>query len=561
MSKQQQNPKENPRTPKPNPRGKKGGKGSRGVKPPYTGKKFGSGSKDERREEEVADTAAAMSKSNPIDFYIKYKEFALDASKLPFSLPLGANYDVQVMGQTIQHTIPGLMRIGFAPTVGVSADFSSPMNRSSTNFYARIRSKQRAFGNYDHQDVTMMVQALDSCCMFHALGRRLYGVMRDMSPTNRYYPRAIISAHGVQFPNSQKEIQDFRAWLNSFAIRIEQYAIPDNIELIKRHQWMCEGLYTDSTSVKAQTYMFVPTGFWKYNNTVATGSQLDWVPFLSTNISSPTQLTIQQFEDIGESLINAMSNEADFALISGDMYAYYENAHLMKLPYVSEDYAILPSYDEIVLSQIENATVMGDWDPNYTPLISQNPSVNQGAIIFKPYMKSPKLMGATNPLAGTPVVSLNINMHHDSPTPEQVMEATRLMTITEIQDLGSGAPSSVSQRVVSCASEIVQYMDIFSVNPATQAFRIYRINSNTQYFDGSDSETVMTNGYAYALMLAKFDWCPRVHYYHNTGDETSISTIEYIGDTWDTDNMNELRNSYLATIHEAALYSLFSAET
>lgn len=384
----------------------------RGNRAPYRGKSAQAGDKSQRRDEEIADTAAAMSRSNPISFYTKFSQFAEDAGRIAFSRPLGAVHPMDIRGFSSQMVAEaGVMRIAFAPTVGVSSDFTSPLNRSSINFYARLRSTQKAFGDYDHQDLTMMMLAIDSAIMYHALGRRIYGTLMDMTPTNRYYPRAIIGAAGLSFPNSQKNIQDFRAFLNEFALQIEQYALPDNIALFARHSWMCEGLYVDSETTRAQTYMFVPTGFWKYNGTSDTGSQLDWVTYLNPGATAVTQYTIDEFMEIGRSLINAMSNDADFAVMAGDLYAYYGGS-VLKLPYIEEKYTILPTYDKTVLSQIENAKICGPWASGYTPVISQNPTVNSGAIIFQPAVQC-----STSAL----VTNVRMNMHTDSPTPAEVM--------------------------------------------------------------------------------------------------------------------------------------------
>lgn len=516
-------------------------------RPPYGKGSYGRGNKQQRREEAADDTVWNMSKSNPIEFYNKYTQFAQDASRIPFALPLGAPYTVKTQSNSTQHVIPGVMRLSFAPTVGISNSNESPMNRSSINYYAGLRSRQKAFGDYDHQDVTMMLLAIDSACMFHALGRRLYGIMRDMTPVNEYYPRVLVAAHNLVFSQTQKELQDFRAWLNEFALRIEQYTLPDDIALIKRHQWMCEGLYTDSESSRAQTYLFVPTGFWRYNNTVTTGSQLEWVQFSKPD-SANVQLTVEQFEAIGDSLINAISNEADFALISGDLTAYYEGSPTLKLPYVTEDYTILPSYDKVVLSQIENAMIVGDWAADYTPVISQNPAVNGGAILFSPITK------------GAPynhVLSTYMNMRMESPSSDEVMEATRLMVDWEENDVIE-PEIKVTFTLKAIASEILQWIDVYRYNPANlNAAQHISITDNTRYFDQGDTEAQEANLIEELILLNKFDWAPQVHYFHLD----AINTILYLGSSWDTDNFTPIDAKYLSTIHSAALYSLFNAKS
>lgn len=541
---------------KPNPKnqGKSASSNKRGQTAPY--KRY-SGSRQDKRAEEIADTGAAMSRENPIETWNKFRQFADDAARIPFARVVGNTYDLSFKSAygtefTAKTADPGLMRIVFSPSVGVSEDYTSPLNRSSINFYGRLRSTQRAFNAYDHQDLTMMILALDSCVMFHALGRKIYGTLTSMTPINRYYPRALVGACGVSFPDTQKTIQDFRAWLNEFALQIEQYAIPDNIELLKRHQWMCEGLYTDSTATRAQTYMFVPAGFWKYNNTVATGSELEYVQYIKPGETAATQYTIEEFQAIGNSLINAISNDEDFARISGDLYAYY-GGNVMKLPYVDEHYQILPRYDERVLSQIENATIMGWWASGYTPVISQNPNVNQGAIVFTPQMQ----VEAMIPL------QLQMNMHIDSPSTDDVIEATRLMC--------AFAPDIDSEYGVAlslCGTEIVHCLDIFVTNPTTMGIRSRRLQQpvysiDEAYMAGDNAQRgweYIQNQMNDILWLQKFDWAPRITICH-FNNSLNPTGYQYNGNTWDIDNSIIIPENFLNAITTACLYSVFNVET
>lgn len=528
---------------------------NKGNKPPYRGKSSQRGNKNDKRAEEIADTAAAMSRDNPVSFYTKFSDFARDAASIPFATPVGGVLDLEATGynlsQTNTYATPGIMRIVFSPSVGVSSDFMSPLNRSSVNFYGRLRSTQKAFGDYDHQDLTMMMLSIDSLLMYHALGRRIYGLLRDMTPINKYYPRNLIQANGMQYTATVKQIQDFRAFLNEMAILIEQYALPNNIELFKRHQWMCEGIYTDSAARKAQTYIFVPRGFWQYNNTAETGSQLDYVPYILPGDTTATQYTVEEFMQIGQNLINAVSNDADFATMSGDLYAYY-GGNTLKLPYIDESYMILPNYSEVVLSQIENAVIVGDWSDSYTPVISQNPNVNQGAIIFEPEVKTERSFYAS---------SVRINMHKDSPTPDDVIEATRLVAI-----YGEPQANNAGVKLAACASEIVHFVDIWVVNPATNLFRSRRVDQMTQVISRTaiGNETTgsqyLRNHLEDLIYTESFDWAPRYEVYL---DDPSVTDdrFHYCGCTWDLDNVTTIPVNYLKTIHTACLFSLFDVAT
>lgn len=377
----------------------------------------GNSSRNARRGMEIANSGAAMSRDNPVSYYTKFDQFVSDAAKLPFALPLGAATTQKMNPMaaddaTDVYYAPGVMGIYFVPSIGVSNDYTSPINRSSIRFYTYLRSNQKASASYDHQDVTMMLIALDSAYMYHAFLSRVYATVNQFTPVNEYYSRAIMKACCVDFDDLRAHMQDFRAYINAFAYSLGQYALPAGITLFDRHRWMCEGLYTDSTSTRAQTYIFVPRGYWEYDNTVSTGSQCTYAPYATApGMSSQNLYTYEELRMLGDEMLNKISNEEDFAVISGDIYNFY-GGETYKLPYIDENYAVLPAYSEVVLSQIENLTIAALDSSSLK--ITQDPSVNGGAVLFQPTVSTAGF--------GMPV-QLNINFHHDSPSSDDVIEA------------------------------------------------------------------------------------------------------------------------------------------
>lgn len=513
------------------------------------------GSKQGRRAAEIENTAAQMSPTNPVAEYKKFSQFASDAAKLPFTLPVGApislgddTWGIAGEEQGNKYVVPGVLRIRFTPTIGISKDFSSPINRSSIRFYTYLRSNMKASSKYDHQDVTMMLMALDSCYMFHALLRKIYSQMNLFTPANEYFPRAIVSACGADFDDIQKHLQDLRGYINAFGYSLGQFAMPQSFAMFDRHRWMCEGVYTDSLTTKAQVYVFVPTLFWKYDNTVETGSQLTQLQWLG-NTESGQKYTYDQIVAIGNSLINAITGDEDFALISGDIYSFY-GGRTYELPYVTEDYAVLPSYDKTVLSQIENATVVGFLQSS--AVISQNPTVNNGAIIFDPHLTAKSVIEQAFGEEGF----IEMNFHWDSPTPDDVLEATRLMAATYVEEDSSGAPSAWKLR--TCGTEIVNALDIISRNPATMRFRFLEIGGSVFTFTANSAlDSMLVSELAKVNYLQQFDWAPNVRSYVVQTDGKSKALL---GMTWDVDNFDMVPISYLENINLAVLLSLFTVD-
>lgn len=498
----------------------------------------------ERDAAEAMNDINRFSKSNPVSFYTKFDKFVLDAARLPFANPLGvANLIIdEVAGEPRQDDfyVPGIMAIRFIPSIGVSKDFTSPMNRSSIRFYTYLRSNQKASASYDHQDVSMMMVSMDSAYMFHALLSKIYSVVNQFTPANEYYSRGLMLAMNADFDDVRMHLQDLRAYINAYAYQLSQYAIPAGITWFDRHRWMCEGLYTDSTSTRAQTYMFVPDGFWVYDNTVTTGSQCTYKKYLRNGASdADVPYTYAQLKAFGDTLINAVSNEEDFAVISGDIYNFY-GGDTFKVPYIDENYSVLPIYDETVLSQIENANFVGQVS-DASLVITQNPSVNGGAILFQPVTTTQNLG----------LNQLHMNFHHDSPSSEEVIEASRLMAVAE------DIPASESSNIVSCGTELVWGVAIYSRSANLQFVRTTSI-SNALYYSTATTKESLDLIIKQVMALAQFDWAPHVRVWTSNGTDP---TYELIGSTWDIDNYDVVPKQYMQNIHLGCLLSLFTVGT
>lgn len=481
-----------------------------------------------------------------MEYYTKFDEFVRDAANIPFATPLGAKLTASsIIGSPLttpaatskEYTVPGVMSIEFIPAIGVSNDFTSPINRSSIRFYTYLRSNQKASATYDHQDITMMEIAMDSAYMFHGLMSKIYAIENQFTPVNEYYSRATVAACWANFDDIRANMQDFRAYINAYAYSLGQYALPNGITLFDRHRWMVEGMYTDSTSTHSQTYMFVPSGFWKYDNTVSTGSECTWVPYAN-------QLhTFAQLKQFGDALLNAISNDEDFAVISGDIYNFY-GGDTYKLPYIDENYTIVPAYSEVVLSQIENLTLFSV-DAS-TLKISQNPSVNGGAILFQPKVSTS--------IGG--IRDLKINMHHDNVTPEDVIEATRLMGT-----ISGAAVDDDYYAITSCGTEIVNALRIWYRSTYSGQFTSNFLTSTSFSLSTASTPQQWNAAISFILSMAQFDWAPRVELWSAENTGTSVGDYNFQGLSWDVDNLTPIADQYLSNIHLGCLLSLFKVGT
>lgn len=524
-------------------------------KPPVSGQdrmRKGNSSKDARRTAEAINTEDRVfnSERNDYSWYSKFPQFTADAGKLAFAKPLGS---LVHFPNDDYFTVPGIMRIQFCATPGYTSNLDSPINLSATRFQNYLRAVMKAAGDYDAADTMMYMLAVDSLYMFHSLMRRAYETAQLYSPYNKYYPRNLLQAQGFD-PSVADNLAEFRTYINKFAISLSSFPIPANFEITSRHSWMCEGIYLDAEGTRAQSYVFCPTGFWQFNNTVETGSQLDLVIWQdSTN--NFTLHNLDQVKAFGNQLIMSIINDQDMTDIAGDILRAY-NGQVRKLTEVKDMDMIMPVYNKSVLSQIENATICGNFAPTYTPVISQNPSVNNGAIIFTPtFMGNGDVHNGyyVNPILSNP--GQLINMHWESPTPEDVIEATRLMVCLDgihdpRTDNGYFSPTIFG-------ADIVQRVWIIDKRPITSGAAnaiILATNGMLYSTPSTGNATDLTVQQATAMSwVQNFDWCPMLYLTAVNAD----GTYDMQAMLADVDNLTWISAQQLLDTHTASMFSLF----
>lgn len=513
--------------------------------------------KNIRRDDEIEGTIRrereSISTGNDVQWYSNFPQFAKDVATLPFSTPLGNALDLASDINAVAHierltVVPGLMRLGFFPTIGVSDNLSSAVNRSSLRYYSALRNKQKASAPYDQADSMMAMIALDSLYMLWAHMRRAYGVAQLYSPINRYYPKALLQAMGVS-TTILDHLAEFRVFINRFAISLGQFATP-KFDMLLRHQWMCSGIYSDAQSTRAQTYCFVPEGFWQYDNTAEVGTTLKWIEWNDPKANNVKQHTLEEIQSMANSMIAALAGDEDIGRITGDIFAAFGESNTYKVEETLEGYTVLPAYNPLVLAQIENCVFCNGWATGYTPLITQNPSINNGAIIFQPQFEGSFITTTNNVTIDFRMACQSIlNCHGDNPTPEFVLEASRLVFNAEM--VVSDGRSYLKPH--SIGSDVITNARIWVVNPFTGNNRSLKINTNAIYV----TETGDTQLADLIGNMAPFDWHP-ILYVMSDNNPAAGTQDDYLhGFFGDIDNLAPLPSTQLEMMHEAAMLSLF----
>lgn len=398
---------------------------------------------------------AQLDKSNDWRWYAFNEQLLRDSASFSFTWPLGGKLN-SGLAALDAGAVPGVMAFTTVPSFGRSVDGTSAINTAARNIYSYVRHANAGHTNYEATDLMLYLMAMDSVDSFIAFMRRIYGVINLYTYQNRYYPDALLRAMHVDPADMRKHISDFRAFINMFIVRVGSMCVPNSMSYTARHMWMYENIYVDSDTAKAQTYLYVPEGFYFYQLDSTGKGMLKYTPL--SNEFEP-----MSFDDICNyalAMINPILTSEDMNIMSGDILKAFGADGVIVRGVIREEYQVLPQYNEEVMSQFENVTMMTPFVPDdgTDPGVHTTPNVYQiiqegsgeaveGYLFYNPaFQGADAVMFSNVNMDDRDLTSFNevyttdrlLNMHKNDITPADVMVASRLtniMTYDEVDDL------------------------------------------------------------------------------------------------------------------------------
>ena len=397
--------------------------------------------KSERSEE----FNAQRSKPNDWRWYAQNEQLLKDSSSFPYSWPLGNKLNLGVNAPEVNKgSLPGVMAIWTAPTFGWSDNPNSPVNVAARNIYSFVRHANSGHANYDAPDLMLYMCAMDSIYSYLSFLKRVYGVISTYSYTNRYYPKAVITAMTVDYDDVQRNLADFRGFINSFAVKVGSMCIPASMSYMAKHMWMYSGLYYDSDQDKAQTYLFVPNNLYRYAlDTDGAGmlesfSLAEYYTTIGTTDHEPSYINFEGLRKIADDMLNPILRSEDMNIMSGDILKAFGAANIYKVEGIGETYTVLPSYEPEVLDQIQNMSLVGRFKFSGHDQMNQVGAAKLCQDPTKGWLVSKPLFNHAYPftLADEEFPGQNVfisdkivTFEHGDITPANTMEATRMTNI------------------------------------------------------------------------------------------------------------------------------------
>lgn len=533
------------------------------------------------------------SEENDVTWYTRVPGLMESACNYAYPLVLGHEIN-QELPFTYSYTpernaIPGICTIYFIPSIGYSNSPTAPINTAARTQFTFQRYSNSRNAPYEAPDLMLMYLCADSAALYISMLKKIYGIIKNNPYQNAYYPLALCESMGVNYDSIIKNLTEFRTAINVMCYQFNRLALPADVYYFTRHQWLLSGLFTDSPTSMAQTYHFVPRGFYQWSEGENTGPNKaimvsPWpgtTPAPTDNSGSAGAsnfLTLEQLISFGQSLLDKLlSSQTVVENMGGDILKSYGAENLIFLPSIDENFTIVPGFSQEVLSEIENLDTA---NPPFSQMtVSQTTTIGSGYLISKPEIVTTISSNAITHAGAYRYMYQSgdklINMHIEKPTPGDNMIATRfsLAMTSSYERTGSGSSLQgvVTTQLVGFGSEIVVAVHVSKLINAlsTSSGLNYTNILRTRVQDYVHYPSISTNELFLALngigLIQQFDWHPRFSIALLGTDVPAIDEagkmelVTIIGDTRDIDNYTTISNDKVSNAHGVALISLFDS--
>jgi len=464
----------------------------------------------------------------------------------PLGKPIGWKFDnhgscsvTQDSGEGSPWAVPGVMSLNLDPGIGFCDSAVSPGNVFMRNFYSYVRHANSGHANYEAPDLGMYVMAVDQIHIIIEHLVRIYGVARTYSSMNRYAPEAFLKAMGVNAHADNDmlytSLASIRSQILNLMVKAGTLLVPNEMKFIERHKALMRFIYADGSTSKTQTYIFRPQGYRIYREAGAAheGGYLEFVDMKGSNHSIGEWITAANY------MIDAVVQSEDMNIMSGDILKAYGRENCYQFAAFTEDYTVVPVYNPEILLEIHNAVPVGFVDDQQANLLDiyQDPSL--GIIKFTPKYRSHIPYQNVSPIIDMPV---------EVPSPEQVMIATRLVTMGSVGYDSSYPARPYTYVPDSMGSEVVTVCNIYTYEPVDGVWSL----------KGYTIEGAVAAGYDYDMrmlcLLSNFDWVWGYKVMHKT-DDTHWTLAQYLGQL---ENYTVFDEGDLQKLHDTALIGEFA---
>lgn len=510
------------------------------------------------------------SQTNDVSWYSKNPEMLERAARMSFGTPNGYvsslfEGDTTTTGEM---RTPGIAILYYTHGTGNAYAQSDAVQTAMFSLYSVLRSKQTSYSTYSPEDYMMYLLAINEIYIMYSQLARAYGLMNTINTESLYQPKVLIESLGFNYADLVRNRRDIPNVLDSIAAQLAPYHVPDVLPYMQREFWLPSGVYSDSATSKHQLYAFKPTIYRTWDDMFVTGSKLTahnykWVKE-SGEIDPSATYTLNEYQELVNSAINYLLQSEDVGVLSSNVLLAYGAENLYTLGAFDPSYTVLPANDYTVLSQIENAMIVGPAKTLSSFDIVQYNALNNTHIYFEP--EFPVYKVAESKIQDPRAVQSVILAHTNDTTPEFVIEATRLMyqgtSGDELLELDYGTEFIQAITVITGVKQGSKYSNSFTLGSVHLNGGTMPVHANAQMGVISLTETTDTalaDKCSQIAVLRTFDWFPKVLLGYNYGAGASAGLR--VWPLWDLDQYSKVSGADLSVLHYVALLSMFDVKT
>ena len=495
-------------------------------------------------------------KSNDASWYYTTEAVGQQVGNIPYSLMTGLGVPLD-MKQYSSETDPAgvytnsavvangsICTIHYLPSIGVTKSSVDGINTAARQLYSVIRMKNSGAKNYEAPDVMMYVLAMRDIYRQYFEAYRALGVAQSFTALNRNLPDRLLYAMGINAADLRANFAQYAARLNILGAKINALPVPKYFDIFKRTALLASNVFSDSTSVRGQFYVFRSFVNYTWSGTTSTtGTELVANRISSRGINMSTAL------DNLTTAIEAIYSDNDAGTMGGDILKAFES-DLYQVPEFNYQ-GLEPVYEETILSQIENMSFLCNATALYSssPFEDANLNVTQsnGLMKFAPKVISTDFGNTTaDGESRWALRTILINSHKDNPTYKDSIEYTRLISTYDITG------ESTLVRLESSGTEIV-YM--LTVHLAANTNTISYLDINTMGMLGATTVAAVSSEDKRKLAaLEQFDWHPFLYIGTNSNTDKTYGVSQIAGDLrW----YSTVQPETISKIHDVAILSLY----
>lgn len=526
------------------------------------------------------------SSDNDPSWYMPNGQLVRDVASFPFGINVGeplSGPDNLTIDNTSVHNMknPGIAVFNVLPTIGTAGDQTSPVNIAGNNLFQALQVESSRNPQYEMSDMMIYVIALTSAYSYYSWLVRIYGVMNNFEILNRYTPKALINAMGVDYEDLKANVAAFRGSINVFANALASLYLPKTLDYTKRQIFLYESIYTDSDTAKAQYYMYNPVGFYEWHEGEASAAGTANPASLLLKRLPATPMTVDDLIQYGWDLIDPLRGSDDIRMIGADMIRAFTVGNCFSVAPISETFKVTPVYNAEVLAQFENAWIAPPVGTELLAGIKGAEEINTGYIMSQ-YAYSPT--AASHLQAGYASLfqafggSYIVNFHKDSPSPEDILVATRCTAIPKMSPISKGAAITWGGKTVKFTNggyalfpqttETICGVNLYWMKgdgtiDSGVVWSQYTVGRVTGITPSSGPSPLMTS-YNILGIVSRFDWFPAVwptfliDQSAGTPPVVTPNAFSFNEPFFDLDNFTIIGKESMNRMNEIAMLGLFA---